>query len=249
MGDLQDVDAGAAVERRLSRAGGTEDARRRRLQHCAAGCKFGDARHPDVLSGAPGQRELSADREAAAVADRARTTDRLSACAGRRVVGLFVVHAAGRAGVAAGPDHHRDHYRERHAGTKRAGGGTEASDVRDLGGHSRQGRLERDARANWRAVGAADGRSRRLSARHGDTVAAWRRNPHRRRRAPDRGQHRSALGPPDRYSRGDGYRRETYLRHLERAVGRCHGGHRAFEQESGVLRACDNARRCSGSTR
>ncbi len=52
-----------------------------------------------------------------------------------------------------------------------------------------------------------------------------------------RTQHRPALGPPHRHGRGNGYRSQAHVRHLERAVGRCRGERRAREQESGVLRA------------
>ena len=149
-----------------------------------------------------------------------------------------VVHAAGRAGVPGGSVHHRHHHSEGHAGAERAGPGTDAADVRDILGPSRQSRLERAAGADRGAVDPEDGRPRGLSTRHGDAAAAGRRDSDRRRRAAGAGtQHRSALGSPHHHRGGDGYRGQPHLRHVECAVGRCRGRRRAGEQESRVLRA------------
>ena len=83
---------------------------------------------------------------------RAGAADRLSAVAGRRGLDLPRLHAQGRDRPAGRSDDDGDHDPGGHPGAERAGAGTDAADLRDLGRHPGQGRLERAAGADRRSV-------------------------------------------------------------------------------------------------
>ena len=153
------------------------------------------------------------------------------------VVGLSVVHVAGRAGLARRSDHHGDHHPE----------GTQVQSVPAQGQTPQTFETSADilAKADWNALPVQtgvpwmpqDGRPERLPARHGDAVAAGRRDPDRRRRAATADPAPIRTGTCASSTVGAGRHREASARYvdLERGASGDGGGIAAAQQEPEVL--------------